>query len=390
MKIFKTNIWLLSILLVLFTQLPIHSLTIDVRSFDHQGFTRVVLEGDASFKYDFQELGKSLKIKIDDRVNPTDSLKNLEASHLIESVSQSTRKGKSEFDIRFKSSYSVQRHFVLERPYRLVFDVAEGGGPSRGNQVEVVEESPQVPEEEEPPQRQRESRNKKVVIETICIDPGHGGNDLGALGSTQVSEKDITLAVGKKLRRMIESKLGLRVIMTREEDLEVSLDSRVALANNQKAQLFVSIHVNGSFRKSARGPETFFVSLQATDPESMALAQKENEALGDIGEIAENDDLKLILWNMAQTEYIKESSKLAEFIQNELNVLLNTINRGVKQAPFRVLMRASMPAVLIEVAFLSNPREEKKLTDDAFLDKVANSIYNGIAKFIYYQNNLFN
>lgn len=390
MKIFKTNIWLLSILLVLFTQLPIHSLTIDVRSFDHQGFTRLVLEGDTSFKYDFQESGKSLKIRIDDRVNTRDSLKNLEGSYLIESVSQSTRRGRSEFDVRFKSSYSIQRHFVLERPYRLVFDVAKGAGPQRNNQVEVVEESPQVLEDEEPPQRQPRSRDKKVVIETICIDPGHGGNDLGAIGSTQVSEKDITLAVGKKLRRMIESKLGLRVIMTREEDLEVSLDSRVALANNQKAQLFVSIHVNGSFRKSARGPETFFVSLQATDPESMALAQKENEALGDIDEIAENDDLKLILWNMAQTEYIKESSKLAEFIQNELNVLLNTINRGVKQAPFRVLMRASMPAVLIEVAFLSNPREEKKLTDDAFLDKVANSIYSGIAKFIYYQNNLFN
>jgi N-acetylmuramoyl-L-alanine amidase len=96
----------------------------------------------------------------------------------------------------------------------------------------------------------------------------------------------------------------------------------------------------------------------------------------------------MILWNMAQTEYIRESSKLAEYIQNELNELLFTRDRGVKQAPFRVLMRTAMPAVLIETAFISNGSEEKKLKNEEFLDKIAFAIYNGVSKFIYYYNNI--
>lgn len=223
----------------------------------------------------------------------------------------------------------------------------------------------------------------------ICIDPGHGGSDLGAVGKSKTAEKDITLKIGKKLKQRIESRLGLRVIITRDNDTEVSLNSRVSIANNQKAQLFVSIHVNSSFRKSARGSETFYVSLKATDQESYQLAQKENKSFEEIDQLAEDDELKMILWDMAQNEYIKESSKLAEFIQDELNILLHTRNRGVKQAPFRVLMRAAMPAVLVEVAFLSNPYEEQKLQNDQFLDNVADAIYSGISKYIYYHNNTF-
>ena len=124
------------------------------------------------------------------------------------------------------------------------------------------------------------------------------------------------------------------------------------------------------------------------DQEAYDLAQKENAAFDSINSTAENDDLKMILWNMAQTEFIRESSKLAEFIQGELNILLSTINRGVKQAPFRVLMRAAMPAVLVEIAFLSNATEEKRMKDNAFLGRVAQSIYLGISKYIYYQNNI--
>ncbi|MCP5051920.1 MAG: N-acetylmuramoyl-L-alanine amidase, partial [bacterium] len=202
-------------------------------------------------------------------------------------------------------------------------------------------------------------------------------------------EKNITLDIGKKVKRMIVSKLGLSVVMTRETDEEVSLNSRVSKANNRKAQLFVSIHANSSFRRSARGPETFFVSLKATDKESFRLSQKENSSFEEIGKLTQDDDLKMILWSMAQSEYIKESSKLADFIQYELNTLMSTRNRGVKQAPFRVLMRAAMPAVLVEIGFISNRREEQKLKDDAFKSKVAGAIYNGISKYIYYHNNLY-
>jgi N-acetylmuramoyl-L-alanine amidase len=191
------------------------------------------------------------------------------------------------------------------------------------------------------------------------------------------------------------SKLGLQVVMTRENDSEVSLNSRVSIANNRKAHMFVSIHVNSSFRKAARGSETFYVSLKATDQEAFLLSQKENQSTSSTSstsseesrDVVQDDELKMILWDMAQTEYIKESSRLAEFIQEELNVLLLTRNRGVKQAPFRVLMRAAMPAVLVEIAFLSNSDEEKKLQDDAFLINVAEAIYTGISRYINYYNN---
>jgi len=141
---------------------------------------------------------------------------------------------------------------------------------------------------------------------------------------------------------MIESRLGLRVIMTRDGDTETLLDTRASVANNQQAQMFVSIHVNSSFRRSAYGSEIYFVSLQATDQEALELAAKENQNEGEQKSTPGDDDLKMILWNMAQTEYIRDSSRLAEYIQAELNELLNTRNRGVKQAPFRVLMRAAM------------------------------------------------
>lgn len=147
--------------------------------------------------------------------------------------------------------------------------------------------------------------------------------------------------------------------------------------------------MNSSFKKAARGPETFFVSLKATDKVSYQLALKENSSFNGMEKLPEDDELKMILWNMAQTEYIKESSKLADYIQYELNILMSTKNRGVKQAPFRVLMRASMPAVLIEIAFVSNLNEERKLKSDSFLDDVAAAIYRGVSKFIYYYNNRF-
>jgi N-acetylmuramoyl-L-alanine amidase len=178
--------------------------------------------------------------------------------------------------------------------------------------------------------------------------------------------------------------------MTRESDEEVSLNSRVAKANNQKAQIFISIHVNSSYRKAASGPETYYVSLKATDQDAFLLSQKENSAFKEeIDKLASDNELKMILWDMAQNEYIKASAKLADFIQYELNILMHTRNRGVKQAPFRVLMRAAMPAILVEIAFVSNYSEEKKLKDDAFLGKVAAALYTGIAKYIYNHNNLY-
>lgn len=359
-------------------------LSINVRSFDHQNYTRLVFEGDNSFGFKINNFKNSIEIEINKIVNLKNRITKTDDSKLIDRVVHSTKNNKSTLTVYFKSKFKVKRNFVLEKPFRVVFDVVKSEESDRDLEPSENKRGKQESKEsnikDEPP--------KEKVIEIICIDPGHGGSDLGAVGRSKLTEKDITLKISRKVKKIIESKLGLRVITTRDKDVEVSLDSRAAMANNQKAQIFVSIHVNSSFRRSARGPETYYVSLKATDQEAFKLAEKENSSLGEAFKTAENDDLKMILWNMAQSEYIKESSKLASFIQNELNILMHTKNRGVKQAPFRVLMRTAMPAVLIEIAFISNFYEEKSLMDDSFLDKVANAIYTGISKFIYFYNNM--
>ncbi|UCC41756.1 MAG: N-acetylmuramoyl-L-alanine amidase [Candidatus Aminicenantes bacterium] len=219
---------------------------------------------------------------------------------------------------------------------------------------------------------------------TIVIDPGHGGLENGAKGKFGTLEKDITLGISLKLRAIIERNLALRVVLTREKDIDVSLENRAALANNNKADLFISIHTNSSYRKKARGSETFFLSLNATDEEARRLAYLENNSAEFEESIAADneDEIKMILWDMAQKVYLKQSSQLAESIQNELNLLLRTYNRGIKQAPFRVLTGVACPAVLVEVAFISNSEEERKLLTEEFQSNVAQAIYRGLTNYI--------
>ncbi|MBN1223801.1 MAG: N-acetylmuramoyl-L-alanine amidase [Candidatus Aminicenantes bacterium] len=221
-------------------------------------------------------------------------------------------------------------------------------------------------------------------IRTIVVDPGHGGLETGAKGKSDITEKDLTLPISMKLKSIIEKNLAYRVVLTREKDVDVSLDNRAAMANNNRAVLFISVHVNGSSRKSAHGSETFFLSLNATDEEARRLAYMENNS-SEIGEKIggdDEDDIMMILWDMAQSAFIKQSSQLAENIQGELNSLLGTKNRGIKQAPFKVLTGVACPAVLVEVAFISNPDEERRLVDDEFQSKVAQAVYRGIANFL--------
>ncbi len=388
------------------------SMVIDFRSFDHEGYTRIVLQSERSFTYKVQDQPGRLEVHIAGRADFPARSQAVQNSALLERVTCEYQGNESVFTVHFKGGAAVKKSFVLEDPFRVVFDLVRSElpaavtprsdgtvSPRNDGAVSADEKKPDPPQENPPavpprndgavsPRSDGAVSPRPKPIETICIDPGHGGEDFGAIGRSKLKEKDVTLKIAYKLKKQIESRTGLRVIMTRDKDSEVSLNSRASIANNQLAQMFVSIHANSSFRKSAYGSETFFVSLQATDPESLELAQKENQNQEDPGETIQNDELKMILWNMAQTEHIRESSKLAEFIQNELNDLLGTRNRGVKQAPFRVLMRTAMPAVLIETVFISNAAEEKKLLSDEFLDKIASAIYNGITKFIYYYGSL--
>ncbi|MCX6583095.1 MAG: N-acetylmuramoyl-L-alanine amidase [Candidatus Aminicenantes bacterium] len=410
------NKFALAALFVLLIPLAMFPLSLVVRTYDHPGFTRLVFESIQGFHYKVFQSTTGLEIQLKEKADIREEISA--QSVLIDRVVHRLQNNKSVFNVRLKSPFKVQRSFVLENPFRLVFDLASSGEPAAKEEVkndatkpgttisDAKEKEPEKQEDKTPEKTPEQEKiaspqasanespllpKKRVVIETICIDPGHGGSDLGAVGKGDSLEKDITLKVGLMLKQVIMSKLGIQVVMTRENDDEVSLNNRVSIANNRKAHMFVSIHVNSSFRKAARGSETFYVSLKATDQEAFLLSQKENQSTSTSEEeprdVIRDDELKMILWDMAQTEYIKESSKLAEFIQEELNVLLLTRNRGVKQAPFRVLMRAAMPAVLVEIAFLSNSDEEKKLQDDVFLNNVADAIYTGISRYIHFYNN---
>ncbi len=254
-----------------------------------------------------------------------------------------------------------------EAPVRLVLEFL-GPPLGPGERPAAAVPRPSRPSEVEP------------AVRTVVIDPGHGGENPGARGPGGSLEKDIALQVARRLRAELVNARGLQVFLTRDKDVDVELDDRTAIANNYKADLFVSIHANASRAPGAKGSEVYFLSYQASDDDSRRIAQLEGAA-EPLPEAAAGTDLALILWDMAQAEHLEESSALASRIQEELAVVTGSEGRGVKQAPFRVLVGAAMPAVLVEVAFISNPDEEKLLASEAYQAKVAASLARGIERY---------
>ena len=218
-------------------------------------------------------------------------------------------------------------------------------------------------------------------VRTVVIDPGHGGEEVGAKGPSGTLEKDVTLAIARKLRAALANSLGLQAFLTRDRDEEIALDERAAVANNYKADLFVSIHANASRSLGAKGSEVYFLTYQATDDESRRMAALEGGAFTPGTPAPASGDLALILWDMAQAEHLEESSALASRIQEELADVTGSQGRGVKQAPFRVLVGAAMPAVLVEVAFISNAEEERLLVSDSYQSKVVAALVRGISRY---------
>jgi len=196
-----------------------------------------------------------------------------------------------------------------------------------------------------------------------------------------LQEKDVALAVARRLHRLLEDRLGVRVLLTRDSDSFLSLDDRTALANNNKSDLFLSIHANASPRQTARGSEVYYLSYQASDEDARRLAATENAGLERT--VARGDaDLEFILWDMAQAAHLNESATLAELLQGELQAnRADNKNRGIKQAPFRVLMGATMPSALIEIGFVTNPEEERRLGSAEYQDQLAQAIFRGVVKY---------
>ena len=298
------------------------------------------------------------QLKIDDKI-----LKSVRLSQFDKETARVV------FDIRNKKTFTA---FVLEHPYRLVVDV--------------------YAPDSEAPARKKDKKHKKVLVQKslqeikrIVLDPGHGGKDPGAIGPRGLKEKDITLDVAKNLGAILKKKYGVEIIYTRTKDVFVPLNERTELANSKKADLFISIHTNASKSRKMKGLETYFLNW-TNDREAIRVAARENKISIKNMQKMQND-LQFILQDLARKSKNEESMRLAHSVQNSMVSSLKKNYRGVndlgvKYALFYVLVGAEMPSALVEISFISNKEEEKRLASRKYKKRIAEAIAKGINSYI--------
>ncbi len=231
--------------------------------------------------------------------------------------------------------------------------------------------------------RNLETEKRKWLLDTIVLDAGHGGHDPGAIGPSGVREKDITLAIAKRVKRLLEKNIEARIVMTRDSDRYLSPRERTQLANAAQGKIFISIHCNSNLSRRVNGTTTYILG-PARSEEALEVARRENAVIKydpDSSSYAGEGDESFILAAMAQSAFNRESEDFAAMIQEEICAGIKLPDRGVKQAGFYVMVGASMPNILIETAFISNPREEGLLGDAGFQQDIAEAIFNGIKRF---------
>ncbi len=270
--------------------------------------------------------------------------------------------------------------------YSVSTDPAPGGGDTLRIELRAARAAAEAAPDPAPPVRPGPAPVDPLpdfatgsALRVVAIDPGHGGGDAGSRGSDGALEKDITLAVAQRLRAVIESRLGLRVILTRARDETVDLDARAAIANNNGADLFISLHANASTRPAATGAEVFYLGIDEYGAEAQALADSEVEPIPVVGGGSRRIDP--VLWEMAQIVYVDRSALLAGIVDAELRRRVVMSPRPVQQAPFRVLVGANMPAVLVELGSLAYPENEQRLTGAPFANAVAEALLASIQRF---------
>jgi N-acetylmuramoyl-L-alanine amidase len=223
----------------------------------------------------------------------------------------------------------------------------------------------------------------KWGLDCVVIDPGHGGKDPGAIGTSGLQEKEVTLDIAMRLKTMLDKVPGLKVIMTRKDDRFIGLRERTKLANQKAGKLFISIHCNALPNGTGTGFTTYFLK-PARNESAMQTALRENAVIKyeeSSNDYQELNDENYILLAMAQSEFARESESLAGIVQNQMRMNTGLKDRGVDQAGFYVLVNASMPAILVETAFLSTKREEKLLRTKKFRQQVAQALYDSIVEF---------
>ena len=228
-----------------------------------------------------------------------------------------------------------------------------------------------------------EEERKRWLIDRIIIDPGHGGKDPGAIGKSGLKEKDVTLDIAKRLRKLLRKRLKVDVLMTRDKDIFIGLKERTRFANTHGGKLFISIHANANRRRNVRGFATYLLGIQKSE-QAVEVARRENSVveLEDSAKSYEEfQDASYILNAIAQNSYLKESQDLAQMVNQSLDKLVKIPDLGVHQAGFYVLIGAAMPSILVETAFISNPYEERLLKTRSFRQKIAEAIYESVKRF---------
>ena len=397
----------------------------NIRLGSHPGFVRVVVELDRAAEWSVKRADAELRVLVPG-ARLAEGIKRISTRGSIRSVEPGARSGGVEVLLLLGDARLQAKTMTLGSPDRIVMDIYEsspaaqapsssaptapppvssGKSPiqtrSRAQAAgasEMIKPKPAEPiRREEPPPASADQtpaasagigvsageRDANPRSLAIVLDPGHGGHDTGAIGPTGLMEKDVVLDLALRLRRLLTDRLGVQVLMTRGEDTFISLPDRVALANRAKADFFISLHVNGAGQRGAVGFETFFFSREPSDNDARASTQRENLILDGNGSVggAQESLLKTTLADMAVTRDMRESSDLAERLLASLDKILRVENRGVKSGPFYVLATTAMPAVLVESAFITNPREERRLQRENYRQQIAEALCEGVAAY---------
>jgi N-acetylmuramoyl-L-alanine amidase len=363
---------------------------LDVRSMAYPAYTRVVLESTGSTDFQVNQLSTRIQVLIPAPYIETDFQGQEIRDGVVEKLSLERRADTYVFTVDLGERFGTLKATELENPKRLVLDLFRSRVPTGVETPPIPEEGEELPPPEPipvpttPPEPEPTDIESQPVgdLRIITLDPGHGGAETGAMGPSGLMEKNVTLSIARRLRTLLENRLGVEVVFTRDGDRNIPLDERTEIANNNKSDLFISIHANASRRSNARGSSVYFLSYQASDEESRRVAAAENAQYNRTAVDREDRDLEFILWDMAQAAYLNESAIFAEILLEELvGSADGGNNRGIKQAPFRVLMGATMPAVLLEVAFITNAEEERLLKTEEYQDQLAESIYRGVLRY---------
>jgi len=376
-----------------------------VRVWPAPDYTRVAIEYDAPLKYTHFTVKNPERLVVD--------LEGIEFNSVLEGLANKIasddpnikllragryKPGVVRLVMELKNEVRPQV-FVLppvgEYGHRLVLDVYPLDPPDpllslldkKESEPVVVESRPEVGVESKSESRPEAKRQGKPIVDrlvTITLDPGHGGEDPGAVGRGGSYEKHVTLAVAKRLKAKIDAEPNMRAVLTRDSDFFVPLHVRVQKARRIQSDLFVSIHADAFVNPEARGSSVFVLSERgASSSAARYLAQKENAAdlIGGVNIDVKDPMLARTLLDLSQTATINDSLKLGKSVLGELGGINRLHNGSVELAGFAVLKAPDIPSILVETAFISNPEEEKRLNDDAYQDKMAEAILSGMKKY---------